>query len=278
MPATTHTPDQLLDHLKARLAETLDALPLDTETASGEPALVSLLLALPRLPSAAPQIDGRQFQFIQGHATKMRAGYGCAAEWNSDGPERLDRLANIATRLSPRWHRADPDQTGFDAFAMLGFAASADAAPQIEDHLPNAILWVPEIGLRINDGDAVLVLSARLPATRADLSTAWTAALERLVPSLYLPLPGPLMPATLQRDFAEPDFGGWSTLINDALAEIHSGGLEKVVLSRRLDVTGPRCFDLGRWSARSVVCSRRARSSTCAATARASSPPRRSGC
>jgi hypothetical protein len=109
----------------------------------------------------------------------MQAGYGCAAEWKSDGPERLDRLADIAARLSPRWHRADPDETGFDAFAMLGFAASADAAPHIEDHLPNAILWVPEIGLRINDGDAVLVLSARLPTTRANLLSAgrrhWSA-------------------------------------------------------------------------------------------------------
>jgi len=246
MPAKTQTPDHLLHHLLARLADSLDALPLDTKLASDKPALVSLLLSLPRLPTCAPQIDGRQFQFTRGHGTEIQAGYGCAAEWKSDGPERLDRLAKIATRLHPGWHRADPDQTGFDAFAMLGFAASADAAPHIEDHLPNAILWVPEIGLRIKEGDAVLVLSARLPTARPALMSAWTAALERLVPSLYLPLPGPLMPATLQRDFAEPDFGGWSTLIDDALAEIHGGGLEKVVLSRRLDVTGPRSFDLGR--------------------------------
>ena len=251
-------PTQILDHLKARLAETLVTLPIDTETATnaageiaaagevGEAALVSLLLSLPRLPLGAPQIDGRQFQFLQGHGTSTQAGYGCAAEWEADGPERLDRLADIATRLSPRWHRVDPDETGFDAFAMLGFAASANAAPQIEDHLPNAILWVPEIGLRVHNGAAALVLSAALPTTRAELQSAWTAALERLVPNLYQPSPGPSMPATLQRDFAEPDFGGWSALIDDALAEIANGELEKVVLSRRVDVSGPRCFDVGR--------------------------------
>ncbi|MGB5830597.1 MAG: isochorismate synthase [Thiohalocapsa sp.] len=239
-------PNKILERLKSRLAETLGGLPLGAGDAPGEPVLLSLLLSLPRPPIGAPQLDGRQFQFLHGHGSEMQAGYGCAAEWEADGPDRLDRLARIATGVSPRWHRVDPDETGFDAFALLGFAAGSDAGPQVEDHLPNAILWVPEIGLRVQDRQAVLMLSARLPATRAELELVWNAALERLVPKLYLPLPGPLMAATLARDFAEPDFGGWSALIGDALAEIEDGALEKVVLSRRLDVTGPRCFDVGR--------------------------------
>jgi isochorismate synthase len=242
-------PTQILAQLKARLVESLDALPpFDGGHRDGDShaALVSVILSLPRLPTGAPQLGGGQFQFLRGHGTEIHAGYGCAAEWETEGADRLQGLASVAGELKGRWYRADPDETGFDAFAMLGFAASAEAAPQVEDHLPNAILWVPEIGLRVREGDAALVLSATPPVNRGRLTAGWTAALERLVPKLYQLPSGPFMPASLEREFAEPDFGGWSALIDDALTRIADGGMEKVVLSRRLDVTGPRCFDIGR--------------------------------
>ena len=240
-------PLQILEQLQARLAEALASLPLPADRrGSGTSGLLSLLLALPRVPAAAPQLDGPQFQFAHAQRGELHAGYGRAAEWQAEGAERMTRLAAIAADLAPHWTRVDPDETGFDAFAMLGFAASAEPAPQVEDHLPNAILWVPEIGIRARDGEAALVLSASLPTSRERLASIWHAALERLVPRLYQPVTGPLMAATLERDFSEPDFGGWRALLHDALARIEQGPLEKVVLSRRLDVSGPRCFDIGR--------------------------------
>ena len=81
-------PTQILDQLKARLVETLDALPLlDGGNRDGDDdcALVSVILSLPRVPTGAPQLDGRQFQFLHGHGTEIRAGYGCAAEWEAEG-------------------------------------------------------------------------------------------------------------------------------------------------------------------------------------------------
>lgn len=246
---------KILEHLEARLDDRLGSLPLSAAEMQRCPTgadsdstrpLVSLLLPLPRAPVNAPQLDGRQFQFQHAQRGELHAGYGCAAEWHAEGPRRLRRLADIGLSLAQRWHRLDPDDTGFDAFAMLGFAASADAVPQIEDHLPNAILWVPEIGIRGRDGEAALILSAALPATREQLADAWRAALRRLVPKLYQPAVGPRMPAPLTRDFAEPDLTGWSAMVTDVLEQIDGSGLDKVVLSRRLDVSGPRCFDVGR--------------------------------
>ncbi|KAA6187444.1 isochorismate synthase [Thiohalocapsa marina] len=254
-------PIDTLQYLKARLDEALDRLPpTDVEPTpepapqpvcptDGDPAvrpLLSLVLALPRRPTHAPQLDGAQFQFAHAQRGTLSAGYGHAAEWEAAGPQRLRRLGDIARMLRRRWRREDPDETGFDAFAMLGFAASPDAVPQIEDHLPNAILWVPEIGLRSRDGEAALVLSATLPVARAELTARWHAALDRLVPQLYGPIDGPLMPAPLTREFAEPNRAGWATMVADALAEIRRGGLDKVVLSRRLDISGPRHLDVGR--------------------------------
>ena len=248
-------PLEIVDQLKARLGECLadlaDQAPR-TGAGAGEfgddgvPPLLSLVLPLPRVPTAAPQLEGPLFQLQRAHGSELRAGYGSAIEWAADGPLRLQRLARIGARLRPRWRRLDPDESGLDAFAMLGFAASPDAAPQVEDHLPNAILWVPEIGLTVQQGEAALVLSAAGPVSGARLQRTWEAALERLVPRLYPPLTGPLTAARLQREFAEPDLGGWTALVEDALAEIAADGLQKVVLSRRLDVRGPRCFDIGR--------------------------------
>jgi len=234
-------PSAILGQLKDRLAAGLDALPLDRTQ-----GLVSLVLALPRVPATAPQLPGPQFQFLHIHRESLHAGYGSAAEWQADGPDRLRRLATAGRRLRGHWHRADPAGTGFDAFAMLGFAATGDPAPRVDDHLPNALLWVPEVGLRTSEGQAALVLSAALPAARGELRARWEQALERLLPVLYEPIRGPLPAASLTRTFTEPDRGGWSDLVHEALAEIAQGELEKVVPSRRLDVTGTRRFDVGR--------------------------------
>lgn len=234
-------PLDVLERLLAALADGLERLPLG----HGQ-GVVSLLLELPRPPSALPPLEGPRFQFRHVHRDELRAGYGIAAEWRADGPERLQRLGAAARRLSPHWRRCDPDETGFDAFAMLGFAATANASPVIEDHLPNALLWIPEVGLRVSGAHAALVLSAPLPARRQSLAARWRTALERLVPGLYQPVPGPLTPATLRHEFAEPDPSAWADLVRGALTQIDAGGLQKVVLSRRLDVSGARRFDVER--------------------------------
>ncbi|MEA3641133.1 MAG: isochorismate synthase [Lamprobacter sp.] len=234
-------PLQVLDQLKAALTEAVSALPL-----APEQGVVSLLLALPRVPSSLPQLGGPQFQFRHVQRDEMRAGFGCAAEWRAEGPDRLRRLAAVGRALSAHWDRADPDETGLDAFALFGFAASSEPSPMIEDHLPNALLWVPEIGVRACQGEAALVLSASRPTTAERLILRWGEALERLVPALYRPIEGPRMAASLQPEFAEPDAAGWAELVAAALQDIETGVLQKVVLSRRLDVAGTRCFDVDR--------------------------------
>ncbi|MBK5930471.1 isochorismate synthase [Halochromatium salexigens] len=242
-------PRQVLEQLKARLAEGIERLPLASARGAGgeaEQDLVSLLLALPRVPSSLPQLAGAQFQFRHVHRDELRAGYGTAAEWRAQGTDRLRHLAASGRALRAHWYRADPDETGFEAFAMLGFAASPDPSPMIEDHLPNALLWVPEIGVRASEGAAALVLSAPRPSTPEALLERWGAALDALVPSLYEPVEGPRMAARLSREFAEPDQSGWAELVEAALRAIEADSLQKVVLSRRLDVTGTRRFDVDR--------------------------------
>lgn len=233
-------PLTVLELLKARLDESLDALPLGRSD-----GLVSLVLALPRVPTGAPQLPQPQFQFLHTQQESLRAGYGSALERTAQGPDRLDRLAEAGRQLREHWYRLDPDETGFDAFAMLGFAAATD--PMTADEaLPQALLWVPEIGVRTSEGQGALVLSAPLPVAAERLRADWGRALERLVPHLFRPITGPLPAQTLTREREEPGHAGWDLLVREALAQIDRGALAKVVPSRRLQVSGSRHFDIGR--------------------------------
>ena len=232
-------PIAILEHLEARLVDALAQLPL---AAPG--GMQSVLLSLPRSPAAAPQLVGRQFQFQHAQRGELHAGYGEAIAWQASGPARLRTLADALAET--HWRRADIDETGFDAFAMLGFAAGDEAAPRVDGSLPNAILWVPEIGLVCRDHEAALVFSTPLPAPPDAVLGRWRRALRQLVPALFLPPTGPLTPARLTRVGEDPDAAGWTGLVRAALARIDAGPIEKVVLSRRLEVQGPRPFDIGR--------------------------------
>lgn len=240
-------PLAILEHLEARLAEAAAELPLATTS-----GLQSILLALPCPPAAAPQLAGRQFQFRHAQRGELHAGYGEAAAWQAAGPERLRALSTALA--GAQWRRSDPDATGFDAFSMLGFAAAdapmppAAASPVADapEPLPNALLWVPEVGLICQDHAAALVFSAALPAAPERVLARWRHLLRELVPALYEPSPGPHPTARLQRVREEPDGPGWTRLVRGALAQIAAGPVAKVVLSRRLVVRGPRDFDVAR--------------------------------
>ncbi len=237
-------PIAVLEQLEARLTAAMSRLPLHRSR-----GLQSVLLALPHAPATAPHLAGRQFQLRHAQRGELHAGYGEAAAWCAAGPDRLATLSRTLARSD--WHRADPDRTSFDAFALLGFAAAATPVANAArssggDHLPNALLWVPEVGLICRDHEAALVFSAPLPADRKGLLGRWRGLLQTLVPALYEPSPGPRPEACLRRVYEAPNADTWHQLVQAALAHIDAGPLEKVVLSRRLLVHGPREFDVAR--------------------------------
>jgi menaquinone-specific isochorismate synthase len=229
-----------LDHLKARLRASAGRL----ASAGGE-GFASLILELPQAPTTAPLLAGPQFQLHHGHRNALRAGYGVAGEWRAGGPERLSVLRGHAQGLAASWRQLDPDETGFTGFAFLGFAARPDAASTAEG-LPNALLRLPELALCRRRDQAALVLSTRLPVTRAELIGRWSALLDRLIPALSQPAPSPLGPAHLRRLTDTPNADGWQRLLLAALDRIAAKELEKVVLARRLRVEGSGPFDLPR--------------------------------
>ncbi|MGE5153819.1 MAG: isochorismate synthase [Bdellovibrio bacteriovorus] len=240
-------PLHLLEQLQARLDETLGCIPWDT----GE-GMASLALALPGAPVLPPELPGPRFGLIHGRREELRAGYGIAAQWQAAGPNRFPKLGQAARALSPSWHQLDPDETGFHGFALMGFAADPDPPCSSEgptgqgNDLPNALLWIPELALwRLRD-QAAIVLSTRLPASKAVLRRRWMGRLARLAATLSEPLPEPLTPAPLQHLGSLPGLRDWQGLVSSTLGEIEGGAIEKAVLSRRVGLRGLRAFDLRR--------------------------------
>lgn len=235
----------VLEQLRQRLSSEITRLPLG-RTGAAASALTSLALELPQQPNAMAQLQGAQFQFMHPQGDGLRAGYGLAAQWETQGSRRLAELAAVARDWQALWQTHDPNATGLRPFAMLGFAASIDPMPQVEDHLPNALLWVPDIGLRQTANRSALIFSAAQREPRAIVHARWNGLLETLIPGLFAPPRRPALVTQVQPDFAEPEQAEWSRLVEQALARIQAGELQKVVLSRRLDVTSSRAFDIAR--------------------------------
>ncbi len=235
-------PLKVLEHLKARLHETINTLPLDQSD-----GFASLILELPHGLTIAPDLPGPQFHFAHNHRGDLRAGYGIAGEWRAQGPRRLQTLRAAARDVAAHWRQTDPDETGFQGFGMLGFAASP-SEPRVTglEDLPNAIFWLPELALCSHGGQAALILTTALPMGVDALLDRWRQRLDQIVPLLDLPALDPLTPAHLDRGISQPDLDHWRELVFAALDEIEQERLRKVVICRRMRLTGQRRFDLTR--------------------------------
>jgi len=236
-------PLALLDQLQARLDETIALVP--STAAAG---FASLILELPRAVTLPPELGPPGFGFAHGQRGELRTGCGVAAQWSAQGPGRFGQLRTQAQALTRHWHQFDPDETGFAGFALLGFAASPSPerfAARARDGaaLPNALLWLPELGLCTRAGQSALVLTTPLPVDPAILRQRWRSWLMQLTAALAAPLPEPLTPSPLTALGSLPGLADWQALVAAALAEIGRGPLDKVVLCRRLGLKGRRPFD-----------------------------------
>ncbi len=234
MPATSAAANSTRHTLLSRLPSAIEQLPLTRAR-----GFASLFMSLAEAPAQAPQLYAPQFQFSQHDSDSMRAGYGVAAQWRAAGVDRLTRLRQAARALQADWHCVDMDATGLTGFAMLGFAASATAT-EAASSLPNALLWLPEVGLQCQGEQCGLVLTTALPASPQTVLKRWTAWLERLLPALSGSPARPLPRTELQRAAPRPDLQDWERLVKAALTEIAAARLQKVVLSRQLRLAGQR--------------------------------------
>ncbi len=150
---------------------------------------------------------------------------GSAMWFSSAGSARFRALQAAFTGLGAIWVHDDPDHTGVEAAAHIGFAFAEETL----DTLANARLVVPAVLLRSRRGRRLVTFSCPAQAAEGAL-TSWFEALrgaDRRLPASGL----------TRRWVPQPSIVGEQAFISRAraaLVDIERGLLEKMVITRSL--------------------------------------------
>jgi len=148
------------------------------------------------------------------------AAKGVAAAWTGSGPERFERAKSWASRAIDSSRSAPPARE--DSILVGGFAFGS--WPRPGESLPNGALWLPQrLWIREPGGSTRETVHAGTDAADAG----------------HVPFDAP---ASTQegRDWSPEE---WREAVESALQLIEKGVLEKVVLARSREITGPRAWD-----------------------------------
>ncbi|NGP53867.1 isochorismate synthase [Thioalkalivibrio sp. XN8] len=225
-PLESHLQPAFIDELPRRLSEALASAP-----ACG---FLSLTLPVrdfrgsPGLPAEGPAVwwgrPGEQ---------RFRAGTGIAWEQAANGEGRFVRLGAEWRRLRAGWRALGLDGAPATRAAFLGFAFSPDAA---DPQLPNAMLCVPRAVVE-RRGNTTLMHFNGAPGDEADeLVTAWSEAARQLVAAAWQGTPATDAAPQAAAPGLPADDPAWDERVRVALAAIAGLPLEKLVLTRRLQL------------------------------------------
>src|SRR3954468_20458496 len=174
------------------------------------------------------------------------AALGCIAALDASGPERFARVAERWRALAEQAACDDPDgPRGSGPVAVGGFAFAPDGgeAPHWAGYEP-ASLHVPEAAM-VRRGDEVLLTLAAL-ARPDDLPEQVAERLEARAAELHerpLPLLDPAPAGTFRVVSAMPP-EHYEAAVARGVEHIRSGGLDKVVLAREVQVHAPAPHDV----------------------------------
>ncbi len=227
--------------LRRRLKALMEARP-----PSPAPGLLSITLdgGRLRLPeSPAPQPG--DFYWSRPEREIRWLGRGRAWSARETGPGRLHRLHGAFQRICGHWTRLDPDITGERPRLFTAFAF--DPQDPMRDEwrgFANAELVLPELLVQQSGDHCRLTFSCRNGPLDTERQIArWVALVVALfpAPSLHANAPKPWACAGERR---QPDNAAWLDLSRRALSAF-AGALDKLVLYRRLSLTGSQPLCIG---------------------------------
>jgi menaquinone-specific isochorismate synthase len=233
-------------HVRSLLA-TLDARlqrVLHQQTKLGSAPLLSITLAVPEPMSSFPPVLSRQSVFWSKPSEQhFRFALGKNYSFNTHGTDRFHALARCFSNLSKNWMQLDPDDIGLSAQAFVGFSFGHEQPmPAPWQEFPNACLFVPSVLLE-RKGPICGVTFTWNRSRFRDLDCVrdeWRRQLMKLSSESIDWSPRTESAASLTRIEHSPSNTVWLTKVDNALAAIQSGNLEKLVLTRRIRVEGGR--------------------------------------
>lgn len=194
--------------------------------------ILSVTLALPAAPTGCVPGAGPWWRWQRPEAGLRLTGVGEALKIESAGAGRFAALGAGMNGLRTAWRHDDANDSAGAPLAFAGFAfAPSGGAP-----LPNAVLVVPSLLLREEDGRCWATFSCAAAAA-ADAPQR----LRRLWESLAVPAP-PADPARLERRPAPLEDHAFLARGRAALAAIEHGMAEKLVLTRSVGFAADRAI------------------------------------
>lgn len=219
--------------LTARLANALPRL-----GGGRDRGLLSITVSLPgvRLDGLPQGLSEHCYWAAPGEGRHL-LGIGQAAGVESHGEGRLRALDAAFAEYRRWWRASDEDGCGVEPAALVGFAFAQDGGAP----LPNAQLRIPRLLVQQDGGQcaATFTCDARLdpPAVLETWLGDWrvfNSALDRQHSAAR---------QTVERLDSLPGDREWLDRAAAAIADIHAGKLDKLVLARRLHLRGEREFD-----------------------------------
>ncbi len=226
--ATAANTSDVLDRLKHLLETSRDRISM---AASDQLFSFSIAVHEPHLRPVLDQASD-DYYWHRPLDAKVLAGTGTGAAFATRGQGRFEQMHEFHRTLSARWIRiGGADQAGPVAFA--GFAFDPDSEPGEEwGNLENSLVVVPSVLFHRHGDQASISFSAmaRELSAPAEILQTWSRQLDRLECPRGSPRPVLDAPAL---EPADPG-ASWHERVESALSAIRGGGLEKVVLTRRL--------------------------------------------
>lgn len=233
---------EFLAQLEARLRASLHQAGSETS------GLLSVTLAVPEIPFAAfpvfsdPSAQNEVFYWSRPAAGLHLLGMGVVVEMQAAGVERWCLLKDAMDGWKSGWRHEDPDATGLQPLILGGFSFSPEGGGPA---LPPARFRVPALLLRRKGEYLALTFSFSPASGGIDLDAAMRR-LRQLAAALAQPPAPPGESQALTRRRCESEDAAWLARVASAVSDIQSGGLDKVVLTRRVTVSSPQPFDPAR--------------------------------
>ncbi len=236
-PLQAHSRDAFLDELPHQLARGLAAV--------GRHRFFSLALraegfpGCPGLPAEGPAIWwGRTNQ------GRFRLGAGAAWDFEAQGNTRFPVLAAAHRELMRDWQVASLDGSAASRAAFLGFAFSPDFG---DGTLPNALLSVPRVTTERHGKTTVMHFNGAADEDPDFLVHEWVRIVHELFASAWSDsLAMEPAPQRMPDGVLPTDDPAWSARVRQALDAIAQQPLEKLVLTRRVELALATPPSLGR--------------------------------
>jgi menaquinone-specific isochorismate synthase len=206
--------------------------------------LLSVTLAVPEIPCAGlPGAFHDLFYWSKPAAQHEILGLGVAATFCAEGEARWLKLGAAYDGWRKHWRHEDADHTGLHPLALGGFAFAAK--PDSSAALPSARLNVPELLLRRQGEIRALTFTFNAAPDEAAIASTMARLRHLMTALVHSSQPAHGGKALQRLDDARAD-QAWLGRAGQAVRDIRSGRLDKVVLSRRVSFQTQQDFEPAR--------------------------------